>query len=166
MFNKNHHDFGLLGWMCVKLISRDLSFDSYPTHLISIYTCEVTTKPRMRGDDSSLLLLTLDFGVWTSIAESHNVSNPITPSGPHIPSKKKKKAFKFQNFKTRPFDSIILLKKNQNPNWIIFTTSPHICTVHTIQQTPPIPTVHTACPLSFLPYSKLLTLVPCTKLLN
>ena len=33
--------------MCVKLPPRDLNPDPYPPHLTSVYTCEVTTTPRV-----------------------------------------------------------------------------------------------------------------------
>ena len=36
--------------MCVKLPPRDLNSGPYPAHPIGIYTCEVTTTPRIRGD--------------------------------------------------------------------------------------------------------------------
>ena len=35
--------------MCVKLPSGDLNPDLYPPHPTSIYTCGVTTTPRVRG---------------------------------------------------------------------------------------------------------------------
>ena len=35
--------------MCVKLPLGDLNPDPYPSYLTSIYTCEVTTAPKVRG---------------------------------------------------------------------------------------------------------------------
>ena len=35
--------------MCVKLPPGNLNPASYPLHLTSIYTCRVTTAPRVRG---------------------------------------------------------------------------------------------------------------------
>ena len=35
--------------MCVKLPPRDLNPGPYPAHPTGIYTCEVTTTPRIRG---------------------------------------------------------------------------------------------------------------------
>ena len=35
--------------MCVKLPSENLNLSSYPPHSTSIYTCGVTTAPRVRG---------------------------------------------------------------------------------------------------------------------
>ena len=43
--------------MCVKLSLGDLNSDPYPPHLTNIYTCRVTTAPRMRGGVLSSLLV-------------------------------------------------------------------------------------------------------------
>ena len=43
--------------MCVKLITKDLSFSPYPPHLTSIYTCGVSTTPMVRGGTTTLLSL-------------------------------------------------------------------------------------------------------------
>ena len=47
--------------MCVKLPPRDLNPDPYPPHLTSVYTCEVTTTPRVQWWIAMFLsLLTID----------------------------------------------------------------------------------------------------------
>ena len=38
--------------MCVKLPFRDLNSSLYPPHSTNIYTCKVTTTPRVRGGDT------------------------------------------------------------------------------------------------------------------
>ena len=47
--------------MYVKLLPRDLNLNPYPPHLTSIYTCGVTTAPRVRGGNIYTFLKQLFF---------------------------------------------------------------------------------------------------------
>ena len=52
-------------YICVKLPSEDLNYDSYPPYPTSTYTCGVTIAPRVHGD--RLLLLFTNLYILLSI---------------------------------------------------------------------------------------------------
>ena len=69
--------------MCVKLPFGDLNPDSYLLHPTSIYTCEVTTVPRVRVDQIFLKIVI----VYTHLINSLTIKPKIIIFGPSSPNK-------------------------------------------------------------------------------